>query len=77
LSVAREKDTGKLDEEILLRFADRAQVPKVLVADTAIQTLKDLTKAWKNLASELPLGQKAREKIEAQFRYVPLMRAAL
>jgi len=77
LSIAREKDTGKLDEALLERFANKARIPKAIVTEIAVQTLDRLVKVWKELAPGLPINKKARENIEAQFRYVPLMRAAL
>jgi serine/threonine-protein kinase HipA len=75
LSVAKEKDTGKLDRELLAKFANKARIPKVLVTDTAANVLESLMKAWTDLALHLPLDKKSRAKIEAQFRYMPLMRA--
>lgn len=77
LSIAREKDTGKLDEDLLVKFADKARIPKVTVREAAMATLENLVKAWKQLAPDLPLESNARKKIESQFQYVPLMRAVL
>lgn len=77
LSIAREKDTGKLDEALLEKFANRARIPKALVTETALHTLENLKKMWRELAADLPLDKRAREKIEGQFQRLPLMRQLL
>jgi serine/threonine-protein kinase HipA len=74
LSIAREKDTGRLDEALLEKFATRARIPKALVTETALHTLENLKKAWSELAPDLPLDKRAREKLETQFQHLPLMR---
>lgn len=77
LSIAKEKDIGKLDEELLERFANKARIPKVLVTKTAAQTIEQLVHSWRELAPDLPIDQGTRKKIEAQFKYVPFIRKRL
>jgi serine/threonine-protein kinase HipA len=72
LSVAREKETGKLDEALLSKFADRARIPKQVVLEVALDTAEKVSRAWAKMGSELPIVQEVRSAIGAQLRYVPL-----
>ena len=74
LSIARQKDTGKLNEELLVKFADRARVPKSLVLTTALETAERLVREWRRLQKHLPLDKKSREGVEGQLGFVPLTR---
>lgn len=77
LSIAKEKDTKFLDEQLLERFAAKARVPAKIVLDTALATAERTVKAWAKHSSELPVGKETRNKIDEQLRYVPLTRRFL
>jgi serine/threonine-protein kinase HipA len=73
LSIAREKATAQLNVELLERFAHKAQVPSKLVLDTARETAQKMMSLWPALQKELPLDRKARLRITAHMRSVPLL----
>ena len=72
LSIAREKDTKRLDQALLERFAEKAGLPKHMVVQTALDTAEKTVRAWSQMASDLPLHDQVREGIEEQLRYLPL-----
>ena len=72
LSIAKEKDTKRLDQSLLERFAEKAGLPKHMVVQTALDTAEKTVRAWSEMASDLPLHDQVREGIEEQFRYLPL-----
>ena len=77
LSIAKEKDTGKLDQQLLERFAAKARVPTALVVETAWETAERVVQAWSRLKGDLPIDQEGRERIDEQLKYVPLTRRFL
>ncbi len=77
LSIAKEKDTKFLDEQLLERFAAKARIPTKIVLDTALATAERTVNAWTKHSSELQIGKETRSKIEEQLRYVPLTRRFL
>jgi serine/threonine-protein kinase HipA len=77
LSLAREKDTGHLDVELLERFSARALLPGRLVSETALATAELLVNRWSEMKADLPLTAAMRQKIEGQFAYVPIIRRIL
>ncbi len=77
LSIAKEKDTKYLDEQLLERFASKARVPTNIVLDTALATAERTVNAWSHLSNELPIDEQTRNKIDEQLRYVPLTRRFL
>jgi serine/threonine-protein kinase HipA len=77
LSVAREKDTRKVDQTLLERFAVKAGLPKHMVVETALETAEKTVRAWSELARDLPLDKHAREQIDEQLKQVPLTRQFL
>jgi serine/threonine-protein kinase HipA len=74
LSIAKEKDTKFLDEQLLERFAAKARIPTKIVLDTALAIAERTVNAWEKHSSELPIGKETRDKIDEQLRYVPLTR---
>ena len=72
LSVAKEKDTKRLDQSLLDRFAAKAGLPKHMVVQTALETAEKTVRAWSEMASDLPLHDQVREGIDEQLRYFPL-----
>ena len=77
LSIAREKDTKKLDQALLERFAVKAGLPKHMVVETASETAEKTVHVWSELARDLPLDNHAREQIDEQLKQVPLTRQFL
>lgn len=77
LSIAGEKDPMYLDVKLLERFAARAKVPSRLVTQTALETAERIVNKWSQIADDLPLDKKSREKINQQFKYVPITRQFL
>ncbi len=77
LSIAGEKDTKELDQNLLTRFASRAHLPTSLVVETATQTAEKLVTAWRKMKDDLPLDDGARKRIDEQLKYVPLTRQFL
>ena len=77
LSIAREKDTKFLDNDLLKRFAAKAQIPLQLVLDTALETAEKFIGAWRRMGPDLPLDDEMRERINEQIQYVPLTRKLL
>jgi len=73
LPIAKEKDTKKLDQTLLERFAVKAGLPKHMVVETAEKTVR----AWSELARDLPLDNQAKEQIDEQLKQVPLTRQFL
>jgi serine/threonine-protein kinase HipA len=74
LSMAKEKDTRYLNEDLLTKFAAKARIPTRLILEVAHQTAEQTVAAWSRLARELPLDEQTREAIHEQLRYVPLTR---
>lgn len=72
LSIAKEKDTRGLDQGLLERFAVKADLPKHMVVETALETAERTVHAWAEMARDLPLQNHAREQIHEQLRQVPL-----
>ena len=72
LSVAKEKDTKRLDQSLLEKFAEKAGLPKHMVVQTALDTAEKTVSTWAQMASGLPLQDHVREMIEEQLRYLPL-----
>jgi serine/threonine-protein kinase HipA len=72
LSIAKEKDTGKLDEKLLEKSADRARVPKNVVLMTALEIAERLVREWRRMKANLPLDDKARQAIDTQIGFVPI-----
>jgi serine/threonine-protein kinase HipA len=77
LSIAKEKDTKRLDQSLLERFAEKAGLPKHMVVQTALDTAEKTVRAWSEMASDLPLHDQVREGIEEQLRYLPLTQQLL
>ena len=77
LSIAKEKDTGKLDRELLERFAAKARVPTALVVYTAVEIAERVVEVWSRLKGELPIDQEGRERIDERLKYVPITRQFL
>lgn len=77
LSIAKERDSGKLDKELLERFAAKARVPTALVVETALETAERLVKAWSRLKGDLPIDKEGREQVDEQLNYVPITRRFL
>ncbi len=72
LSIAKEKDTRRLDQALLERFAVKAALPKHMVVETALETAERTVHAWAEMTHDLPLQNHAREQIDEQLRQVPL-----
>src|SRR6266513_5210739 len=72
-----EKDTKKLDQALLERFAVKAGLPKHMVVETASETAEKTVHVWSELARDLPLDNHAREQIDEQLKQVPLTRQFL
>ncbi|HEV2988928.1 MAG TPA: type II toxin-antitoxin system HipA family toxin [Candidatus Angelobacter sp.] len=77
LSIAREKDSMHLDISLLERFAARAKLPGRIVIETALATAERMVKTWPQVADDLPIDKKFKQKINEQFKYVPLTRQFL
>lgn len=77
LSIAGEKDTKKLDTDLLVRFAAKARIPTHPVVEVATHTASKLVDTWRRIKSDLPLDDDARKKIDEQLEYVPLTRQFL
>jgi serine/threonine-protein kinase HipA len=77
LSMAREKDTQYLDTELLESFAARARVPGRMLLDAALETAEKTVKTWLEINPDLPLDSAMRQRINEQFKYVPLTRQFL
>ena len=74
LSIAKEKDTRKLDQTLLERFAVKAGLPKHMVVETASEAAEKTVRLWTEMARDLPLDDHAREQIDEQMNQVPLIR---
>jgi serine/threonine-protein kinase HipA len=74
LSMAKEKDTKYLDEELLTRFARRTGVPTNIVIASAHDIVDRLNDAWKVFSVDLPLDNEMRAQINKRLAYVPLTR---
>ena len=72
LSIAGEKDTKRLDGDLLARFASKAQIPTSYVMEVAKEAAEKLVTAWRRIKNDLPLDDEARKKIDVQLEYVPL-----
>jgi serine/threonine-protein kinase HipA len=77
LSVAKEKDTKRLDQRLLEKFAEKVGLPKQMVVQTALDTAEKTVGAWSEMASALPLQDQGRERIEEQLRDFPLTKQFL
>jgi serine/threonine-protein kinase HipA len=77
LSIANEKDTRKLDQTLLERFAVNAGLPKHMVVETASETAEKTVRVWTEMARDLPLDKHARVQLDEQLHQVPLMRPFL
>jgi serine/threonine-protein kinase HipA len=77
LSVAKEKDTKRLDQPLLEKFAAKAGLPRHMVVQTALETAEKTVRAWTEMASGLSLQDQVRERIEEQLRYLPLTKQFL
>lgn len=73
LSIATEKNTNRLNQELLERFARKAQVPRELTLQTARETAERMMTLWPKLQKELPLDRETRRRISAHMRSVPLL----
>jgi hypothetical protein len=49
----------------------------MLVIDTGLETAERIVKAWAQLKSELPLDAESKERIDQQFKCVPITRRFL
>jgi serine/threonine-protein kinase HipA len=74
LSMAGEKDTTKLDRDLISRFAARARIPTHSIDEIAVETAEKLVAAWRRMKHDLPLDDVARKKIDQQLEFVPLTR---
>jgi serine/threonine-protein kinase HipA len=74
LSIAREKDTKKLDVDLLERFAMKAGVPTRMILDTALETAEKFVTVWRRMAADLPLDMEMRQRINDRITYIPLTR---
>jgi hypothetical protein len=77
LSIAKEKDTKKLDRTLLERFVVKAGLPKHMVVETVSETAEKTVRAWSELARDLPLDNHAKEQIDEPLKQVPLTRQFL
>jgi len=77
LSIAKEKDTGRLDQPLLERFAEKAGLPKHMVVQTALDTAEKTVRVWSEMAPDLPIQDQVRESIEEQLLYLPLTKQFL
>jgi len=67
LSIAKEKNTRRLDQALLERFAVKAGLPKHMVVETALETAERTVHAWSEMAPNLPLQNHAREQIDDSY----------
>ena len=74
LSIAKEKDTGYLDTELLQRFTAKARVPTRMVIDAALETAEKFIKTWQQMDPDLPLDAETKHRIEDRLKYIPLTR---
>jgi serine/threonine-protein kinase HipA len=72
LSVAKEKDIRKFDEELLRRFAARVPVPEKAIFDAAMETAEKIVRVWPSLKDELPMDSGAKERVSERIRLFPL-----
>lgn len=72
LSVAKEKDIRKFDEELLRRFAARVPVPEKVIVDAAMETAEKIVRVWPSLKDELPMDETAKERVSERIRLFPL-----
>jgi serine/threonine-protein kinase HipA len=73
LSVAKEKSTDRLTVQLLERFAQKAQVPRALVLQTAQETVEKVLMLWPKLRKELPLDRKTRDRVTNHMKSIPLL----
>jgi len=74
LSLAREKDTGKWNTDLLESFARRAEVPTAPVMEAARTTAEAMADLWPKVRDKFPLNEPARKAISYQMLHVPLLR---
>jgi serine/threonine-protein kinase HipA len=72
LSVAKEKDIRKFDEELLRRFAARVPVPQKVIVDAATETAERIVRVWPSLKDELPMDGEAKQRVSERIRLFPL-----
>jgi serine/threonine-protein kinase HipA len=72
LSVAKEKDIRKFDEDLLKRFAAKVPVPEKVIVDAAMETAEKIVRVWPSLKDELPMGAGAKERVSERIRLFPL-----
>lgn len=75
LPLARTKDAGRLDDELLEKASAQAGVPRGLVKDVAHETARAFTRAWSQRKAGLPIDDVSRRKIDEQLQLVPLLKA--
>ena len=71
LSMAGEKDTGHLANELLERFAGKAGIPIRFVLDAATETAARFIEAWREMNRDLPLDAEMRRRIEERLKHIP------
>jgi hypothetical protein len=59
LSIAREKDTKRLDEPLLETV--KAGLPKHTVLQAAVETAEKIVRLWSEMAGALPLDRRVEE----------------
>lgn len=74
LSLAREKDTGKWNIDLLESFARRAEVPAAPVMEAARTTAEAMADLWPKIRVKFPLDEPSRKAISYQMLHVPLLR---
>jgi serine/threonine-protein kinase HipA len=72
LSVFKEKDVRKFDEDLLRRFAARVPVPEKVIFDAALETVEKIVQVWPSLKGDLPLESEAVKLVSERLRAFPL-----
>ena len=72
LSIAKEKDTRKFDEDLLTRFAAKIPVPERLIPDAAMQTAERMVSTWTQIREELVMSSEAKQLVTKRMQIFPL-----
>ncbi len=72
LSVSKEKDVRKFDEDLLRRFAARVPVPEKVIFDAALETAEKIVRVWPSLQGDLTMEGKAVGLVSERIRAFPL-----
>jgi serine/threonine-protein kinase HipA len=74
LSVSKEKDVRKFDDELLKRFTAKLPVPAKLIIDTAMETSERIVKMWPPLQPDLPMDSDSKRRVTQRISLFPLTR---